>query len=112
LDGGRSPFGDKKNGVAQKAIIEMICDKERTGLEGDEEDDRPKVDDKKSKRDDEDGEKKTKSLEFVSYESKGSPEMGTLRLMWRTKYACEDAVDHPDKNPQSGWGGFTWFLIM
>ncbi|KAF2104158.1 hypothetical protein NA57DRAFT_70372 [Rhizodiscina lignyota] len=118
FNGGKFPFNDKK-GVPQKAMIEMVCDKDRSGLEGDEEDDRPKEDgDEKEKRDDEgeekgeEGEKKNKSLTFVSYKQEGDPAVGVLRLEWKTKYACEDAVNNPDLNPKDGWGFFTWFLII
>lgn len=44
LNGGRYPF-DKSSGREQRAIIEFECDPDRTGLEGDERDEREKVDD-------------------------------------------------------------------
>lgn len=116
FNGGRYPFDDTKKGVQQKAVVEFICDRERTGLEGDEEDKRPKEDgdEKDRRRRDEDGgeEKKDRSLKYVSYKNEGEPAVGVLRLDWRTKYACEDAVNNPDLHPKGGWGFFTWFLIM
>ncbi|KAF2276841.1 uncharacterized protein EI97DRAFT_466954 [Westerdykella ornata] len=140
LHGGRYPFDDKK-GMDQQAIIEFVCDRERTGLEGEELDKgEKKQDDKKDdkggdekkgdsedgkkgeekdgrlrKREGEDGEddeKKDASLRFVSYkveEGEKEKKVHTLRLEWRTKYACEDA---PEPEASSHWGFFTWFIII
>lgn len=135
LHGGRLPFDDKKNGVNQRAIIEFVCDKERTGLEGDEKDnteheDDPKDGDKDGDKDkDKDGGKKEEklrrrddgkgkcedsdhSLRFCGYEKEIPSQdttVQTLRLEWRTKYACEDA---PADDKSSHWGFFGWFFIM
>lgn len=112
FNGGRYPFKDKKNGVKQKAIIEMLCDHDKSGLEGDEKDDRPKDDGRLEKRQDDGDEEvdEKKSLTFVSYGTEDG--MGVLRLNWQTKYACEDQADNPDPVERGGWGFFTWFLIM
>lgn len=119
FDGGKYPFEDKKNFTSQKAIVELVCDPSRTGLEGDEQDKRP-TDDERRKRDDppekDDGgdaeAPKGPSLKFVSYET---TDVGTLRLEWRTKHACERDTgnDGGSGGSKSGsWGFFTWFLIM
>jgi hypothetical protein len=135
LHGGRFPFYDKKEGRNQRAIIEFVCDKEKTGLEGDEkdngdmedgkDDDKEKDGDKKEK----DGDKKEEklrrreessegkceesdsSLRFCGYrtEEDGKDKVQTLRLEWRTKYACEDA---PPVDGGSHWGFFGWFFIV
>jgi hypothetical protein len=108
--GGVYPF-NKKGGTDQQAVVEFICDKKRTGLESDEKDDSDKEegDDDKVKRDEVEG----PSLRFVKYgleELEKGKKIGVLRLEWRTKEACEDALD---QNPGSGsWGFFTWFIIM
>lgn len=94
--------------------------------EGDKKDDDKKDDDKK----DSDGEKKEERLRRRDGEGKGKCEDSdaslrfcgydledvgkdkkarTLRLEWRTKYACEDA---PAPDGGSHWGFFTWFIIM
>jgi hypothetical protein len=145
LNGGRFPFDSKKEGINQRAIIEFVCDKERSGLEGGEKDDSPhedgdgddKGDDKKDgdKKDGDkkDGDKKEgddkkegkreesrkgkcedndHSLRFCGYEmetEKKDEKVQTLRLEWRTKYACEDA---PPVDGGSHWGFFGWFFIM
>lgn len=133
LHGGRFPYDDNKNGVDQRAIIEFVCDKERSGLEGDEKDDtehedNPKDDDKEEEKDrDDKKEEKLKrreesgkgkcedsdhSLRFCGYQSEKSAKdntVQTLRLEWRTKYACEDA---PPPTGSSHWGFFGWFFIM
>lgn len=133
LHGGRFPFKDKKNGVDQRAIIEFVCDKERTGLEGDEKDDTEHEDDpkdgdkEKEKEGDDKKEEKLRrreenskgkcedsdnSLRFCGYQSEKTAKddtVQTLRLEWRTKYACEDA---PADQPSSHWGFFGWFFIM
>lgn len=135
LNGGNYPF-DKSSGTPQKAIIEFVCDPDRTGLEHVEGDSREKVDDAaegrmKRRADDdkkEDGDKggdkgddKDKeeeddaSLKFISYKTEGEAdrEAGVLRLEWRTKYACEGQTEHePSKGKSNHWGFFTWFLIM
>lgn len=97
---------DKTN---QQAVIEFICDPDRTGLEGDEE--------TRQKREDEKGEK-DKSLKFVSYDTNNT-ELHVLKLEWKTKYACEGTrgedpapTPDPDPAPGSSWGFFTWFIIM
>ncbi|EOA85442.1 type II membrane protein [Exserohilum turcicum] len=149
LNGGRFPFDDKKEGMDQRAIIEFVCDKDRSGLEGGEKDDSPhedgdkdekendgdkkkddekKGDDKKDdkKDDDKKGEKlKTRndntkgkcedsdaSLRFCGYEVETEAKdkkIRTLRLEWRTKYACADA---PEPDSGSSWGFFGWFFIV
>lgn len=105
--------GDSKD---QKAIIEFICDSEKTGDEGFE-DTEGMEDGEVEKREEEDEELPNpqddgKSLKFLSYKEeqvKGSKFAEVLRLEWRTKYACEDVRDVPTK---SGWGFFTWFIIV
>jgi len=132
LNGGRFPFDDKKKGVDQRAIIEFVCDKERTGLEGDEKDDGPHEDGNKEDEEDEDkgdGNKEDKlrrrddsskgkcedsdaSLRFCGYELETEAKdntVQTLRLEWRTKYACADA---PEPDGGSHWGFFGWFFII
>lgn len=93
--------------VKQQAVVEFICDSDRTGLEGEEET-------KKS----EEEKKKEKSLKFVSYDT-DDKELHVLRLEWKTKYACEgvggeDPPSPPPPPPDQGssWGFFTWFIIM
>ncbi|KAF2815750.1 uncharacterized protein BDZ99DRAFT_457715 [Mytilinidion resinicola] len=116
LHGGKYPFAGKK-GIDQQAIVEFICDNDRTGLEGDETDDSDKEEDDEDKvrrNDDEDGDsKKGRSLQFWKYEEEEQDKgkkVGVLRLQWRTKYACEDAKAEPGSS--SGWGFFTWFIII
>ena len=135
LHGGRLPFDDKKNGLDQRAIIEFVCDKERTGLEGNETDggksgsdkDDDKKDDEKKEGDKKEEEKKVSrrdegkdqcedsdaSLRFCGYKVENlekDRKARTLRLEWRTKYACEDVP--AEKSASSHWGFFGWFFIM
>lgn len=83
--------------VKQKAVVEFICDRDRTGLEGEK------------------GETETeteKSLKFVSYDT-DDKELHVLRLEWKSKYACEIVTsDPPPDQGGSSWGFFTWFIIM
>lgn len=112
----------------QKAIVEFICDAEKEGTEGFNEEE--KLMDMASygqmKRrangegeDDGEGEDEDeplpdldagKALQFISYKEEG--DIGVLRLDWKTKYACEDAKQPPAKNKKGSWGFFTWFLII
>ncbi|KAI4701971.1 hypothetical protein J4E89_010490 [Alternaria sp. Ai002NY15] len=137
LNGGRFPFNDKKEGINQRAIIEFVCDKERTGLEGDEMDKSPHQDDDKEddggdkgddqkegddkkeeklRRREENGKSKCEdndnSLRFCGYDmetEEKDKKVQTLRLQWRTKYACADA---PSPDGGSHWGFFGWFFII
>ncbi|ODH46701.1 hypothetical protein GX48_07206 [Paracoccidioides brasiliensis] len=112
LHGGSYPFNGKE--YKQKAVIEMICDHESTGLENDwagrgimmadeKESEVTKPDDKDDKVDDK------QSLSFKSYAQ--VDEMFVLRLDWRTRYVCED-FQHGDRGKSNHWGFFTWLVII
>ncbi|KAH0614093.1 uncharacterized protein H6S33_005979 [Morchella sextelata] len=112
--------GGLYNNAKQQAIVDFICDPDKTGLEGDEPDEtEPEEAGKtegvarRSPEEDKGGdkEKKDRSLKYVSYESVEGKH--TLRLEWKTKYACETATGG-DGSPDSGsgWGFFTWFIII
>ncbi|KAF1947526.1 hypothetical protein EJ02DRAFT_392014 [Clathrospora elynae] len=131
LNGGRFPFDSKKEGMNQRAIVEFVCDKERTGLEHAEKDESPREDDSKDGEKDgkeNDGDKKEEklsrreenskcedsdhSLRFCGYQEETEDKdkkVKTLRLEWRTKYACKDA---PAVDGGSHWGFFGWFFII
>jgi autophagy-related protein 27 len=120
LHGGKYP--NDRSGTPQKAIVEFLCDKSVTGNEGFEDENAllsPRSYGEMRKRDDkEDDEPKLpdqdeyKNLKFVSYKKEGDVE--TLRLRWKTKFACEDAANNkdPDEEQKGGWGFFTWLLII
>jgi len=104
--------GGFKNKRPQKAIIEFICDKNRTGLEN-----IPTPEDEydggNEKREESDAEKmRTPSLEFVQYGPDDDNNVDILRLNWRTKYACEDYKQEQDAQKGEHWGFFTWFIIV
>lgn len=111
--------GGSYDGKEQKAIVEFVCDQERTGLEGLEGDEPGKEESRRrgrmSRRNDEekgDGDDKS-SLKFISYKDEAvkTEVWGVLRLEWRTKYACEKVASG---TPAAGgsWGFFTWLIIM
>ncbi|KAF2792494.1 hypothetical protein K505DRAFT_350595 [Melanomma pulvis-pyrius CBS 109.77] len=136
-DAGREGFRAELHGgmlgnIKQEAIIEFVCDRNRTGADdkgkddgvnsnGDGEDkdgkdgkdggDKPS--ERLRRRDDDNCEDNDNSLRFCGY-TVNEPEKGkkvrSLRLNWRTKYACEDASG--DASESSGWGFFTWFVII
>ena len=119
LSGGKDPMGDKK-GVKQRAIIEFLCDPSTDG-KNTEVDDRPEdpadggKDEKEGKaRRDEEEKKSTSPLRFIGYEKEQvrGEDWGTLRLEWRTKFACEGQADVPSGSSSGGWGFFTWLIIM
>jgi hypothetical protein len=100
----------------QMAIIEFLCDKSKTGLEGmpNEKDDYER---RKAKREEKtdtpEDDASTPSLTFVSYEeSEAVKGTDLLRLTWRTKAACEDAKQKQDAEKGKHWGFFTWFILM
>ncbi|KAK2011804.1 hypothetical protein LZ32DRAFT_606062 [Colletotrichum eremochloae] len=129
LNGGSYPLG--RSGRNQKAIIEFICDPNKTGLEGEfkPEDQydgsqfRAREDDKDGKDDDGPSpvEKQllmpNSSLIWNSYGPSEKDDMDVLRMTWYTKYACEDAFGKPPSEGGSGdtsshWGFFTWFFVL
>lgn len=113
-DAGREGLRVTLNGglydkTKQQAVVEFICDPDRTGLEGDEGAKEKREDEKKGEKEKE----KEKSLKFISYD-RDNKELHVLRLEWKTKYACE-GVTGEDPVPEPGsssWGFFTWFIIM
>lgn len=106
LQGGKHPLdGPTKDRRPQKAIIELLCDKEKEGTEGEWETDE-KYFDAKSKRDDKDDKSKDPgakeeqlkkaeaALIWKSYEADGDSDV--LRLEWHTKHACEKRDGNDD----------------
>ena len=127
IGGGEYPF-DSKNATPQKAFIEFYCDKDRTGNEGKEVNDKDNNENEKSTlpfsgslmrpfEDEGDDENEPtsnpdegKSIEFISYRKES--DFQVLRLKWRTKYACEGQASSTPTRSKGRWGFFTWFIIM
>jgi hypothetical protein len=112
LSGGRDPMTRK--GKNQKAIIDLICTRDKTGWEPEPEPQKKSV----TKRDDKtedggddnnDADDEKRALKFVSYDDEDNSRV--LRLKWLTKYACEDATSNPPAT-RASWGFFTWFIIL
>ncbi|KAL0640157.1 type II membrane protein [Maublancomyces gigas] len=94
--------------VKQQAVVEFICDLDRTGLEGE----KGEKETEKRETETETETETEKSLKFVSYDT-DDKELHVLRLEWKTKYACEVvASDPPPDQGSSSWGFFTWFIII
>ena len=132
-NGGRYPMFSKKE-RSQKTVIEFICDRDKTGLEDEwaatEEYEKSSLSTREDKDKEGDGEDQPSGEEVqlinegapLIFNSYGPAEKGNvdvLRLTWRTKYACEDAWKKPDNDndggepsASSGWGFFTWFILM
>lgn len=133
LNGGKSSISGQDR--TQRAIVEMICDKNKTGKEGEwdpkddkyepgkeetEEEGGPAAE--KRKRADGDEGKDAKSehqllkpdsaLIFDSYGPLSEDgKIDVLRLTWHTKYACENLPEDEYPSKQH-WGFFTWLVIM
>lgn len=118
-------FGTGEDKRAQMAMVDFLCDKDKTGLENLWE---PEADDQYTKRmsggaqvakDEDDAEEKKKgtndkdtpSLRYIKYDT-GSGEADVLHLEWSTKYACKDVRKEPTSQDGSHWGFFTWFIVM
>lgn len=131
LQGGRYPLdGPAAERQNQRVIVELLCDPEREGTEGEwllgeyedglDGEDAPAPGN--ATRSDvslaQDGplEKQlhlpgqdSPALVFGSYDVHDSTgAFGTLRLTWYTRYACESAAE----NNSEHWGFFTWFVIL
>ena len=103
--GFKSVEGKKKK---QKALVDFICAKD---LEGDENlwDPEDKYVDGNTKREEKAGGEP--SLQFVEYNTSDKDE-DVLKLLWKTKYACESTKKEQDEAKKNHWGFFTWFIIM
>jgi autophagy-related protein 27 len=130
LHGGKYPW-EGKNSKKQEAIIEFICDRDRTGLEGLTEgcsgkgcsDESSKLRKRNPDDDDDDDDDKddddvdspknvtAPSLKILTYKEDDGG-LGILRMEWKTKYACEDSKNDPDRVETQHWGFFTWLLMM
>lgn len=117
MNGGWMTVDKKKR--PQKAIVEFICDKTLDGTENlYDPEDKYEEKRKRAEGDEKKGDEPEKdvggepSLKFLRYDTTGDAE-DILRLEWRSKYACEDAINTPDpEEKKPGWGFFTWFIIM
>jgi hypothetical protein len=117
ITGGRHPLEPAKGvkQVKQKVILEMLCNKEKSGWEPNPEPER-----KLRKRDDEEegnnpDENIGSALQFVTYDPEpvANEVWDVLRLKWETKYACEEASSLPSTpGTSSGWGFFTWMFFL
>jgi hypothetical protein len=110
MKGGRDPLNKEKGSIQQKAIIELVCNKDMSGWEPKKD---PQTNSEKLTERDEKKDSPAEALKVVSYteENLRGDMWGVLRLDWQTKHACEDASSIPS-NGSSGWGFFTWFIIM
>lgn len=102
--------GGVYNKRKQTAIVELICDKERTGLEGEIE-----PEDQYESRGEDQAEESPNaaSLTFLKYgPASDDSDSDVLRLEWRTKHACEGPRDDEGGSTSSHWGFFTWFIIV
>ncbi|TQV91669.1 hypothetical protein V2A60_008608 [Cordyceps javanica] len=133
--------GGRHENREQKAVIEFLCDRNHTGLEGEwEAEDKYESSSKRRRDDKPDGDKKEgddkgdgsddKSSEEVEHQLKkddasliwesygAEKDADILRLTWHTKYACEkrdddNDVQDPEAPSSSGsWGFFTWLIIV
>ncbi|KAM3067343.1 type II membrane protein [Clarireedia jacksonii] len=105
-------IGRGKDKKSQKAIVEFICDRNRTGLENLWVPPEPKGKEKMDERDEPTGgAANDSSLQFFALDK--NDDVDILRLTWLTKEACEEG-SKDDGNDQSSthWGFFTWFIIV
>jgi hypothetical protein len=126
--------GGSYDGRDQKAVVEFICDKDRTGLEGEWDHEDEYVPERAtllgrrdavlSTTDDEPdgpetGEERqllneNAALIWNSYGPTTDDDSHTdvLRLTWHTKYACEKRQEGGSDAQPGHWGFFTWLVIL
>lgn len=120
--------GGVYEGREQRAVVEMICDKDRKGdegewesedkydPEGEKEKEKREEDKKEGKAEDEVGwperqlKKENAALIWEGYTRQG--DVDTLQVTWYTKYACESSVPGDNTDTSSHWGFFTWLVIL
>lgn len=140
MSGGRAPL--ERNGIEQRAVIEMLCDPAKVGTEGevdptgeyvtspdegasrqrraeggeedDEEDASPTTEHQLLKT----GDKNGTALIFDSYGPLAdNGKLDVLRLTWYTKFACESQDDNGGgssggRGSSEHWGFFTWMFML
>ncbi|KKA30681.1 hypothetical protein TD95_003358 [Thielaviopsis punctulata] len=118
LPGGVFPVdAPSKEQFPKKTVITFLCDMGKTGLEAEW---KPEVDyvNVTALLETRDGEETNAEKQFVNegaalifdkYSNEGKEVTGTLRLTWKTKYACQ-SVARGDST--RSWGFFTWFIIL
>lgn len=137
MSGGRAPL--ERNGKEQRAVIEMLCDKNKDGTEGEvdptgeyisvpadgasqrraegEEDgqdgnESPTTEHQLLKT----GDKNGTALIFDSYGPLAdNGRLDILRLTWYTKFACESQDDNGGEGRSGSnehWGFFTWLFML
>ena len=105
----------------QQAVITFKCDRTRTGNEGNEDaaEEEERLRSWALDNDDDEEEKKKaeklaaekNSLRYIDYVS-GGDQPDVLYLEWLTKEVCVDSEDEDGSRGSSGWGFFTWFIVM
>lgn len=122
LNGGR--YNDRK----QRAVVSFVCsdmtgnegnadveDKKQLRVRDDDDDDGEDGDDDEKKPSDRFKQNPNSALQFVSYgeENVGKEKYDVLRLEWKTKAACENSEGgSDDTTKKTGWGFFTWFILL
>lgn len=139
MAGGRVPL--ERGGIEQHAVIEMLCDKNKIGTEGEIDPTGEYIslpgDDASRRRadgdeDDQDGDespttehqllktgdKNGTALIFDSYGPLAdNGKLDVLRLTWYTKFACEGEDQNGGESSGGGgssehWGFFTWMFML
>ncbi|KAJ5704158.1 hypothetical protein N7493_011296, partial [Penicillium malachiteum] len=111
MSGGEYPVETDKTRPAA-AIIDFVCDPDRSGLEG-----VPSIQDENGDKDmrRRDGEDAVRdpSLTVKSF-GPDADDTYILKLDWRTRYACYDyqGGNSGDANSSQHWGFFTWMIIL
>ncbi|SPO03976.1 related to autophagy protein Atg27 [Cephalotrichum gorgonifer] len=136
IKGGAYPLdGPSKKKTKERAIVEFVCDPELEGTEGewtpaDEYDAGAETARRAAgnlaaaagllgarggdglsglREGEEQLVKDGAALKFISFGVEPESEFETLRLEWRTKYACESSYD---EERAGRWGFFTWLFII
>ncbi|KAL4934418.1 autophagy-related protein 27 [Aspergillus undulatus] len=127
MSGGEYPVEGEKKKKSAGAVIEFLCDLDRSGLEGLVDEDPKRLlrateggengggegdgeGDSEDKAPFNNGTNPNRSLQFKSF-GKADDDTYVLRLDWKTRYACDNYL-RDSGSSSNHWGFLTWLIVI